>query len=312
MQIGQYKIEPGETKEIDLYIGELPTGSTVTVKAHIYRSKNPGPTGLILAGMHGDEINSIEIVRQSIFNGFFTNLISGTVIAIPVLNIYGFMNFSRYVPDGKDVNRSFPGFSTGSLASRVAKVMSKKILPIVDFGLDFHTGGDSRFNYPQVRYSPKSVKALELAQSFNAPLMIEKSTISKTLRAEAKSRDIPILVYEGGEALRLNGFAIEVGLQGIQNVLFDKKMIDKKSASPDREKLSFKKTTWVRAHQSGIFIWNKSSGNSVKKGEAIGVIYNPNGTESTSVKASRNGYLIGHNNTPVVNVGDALFNVGYQ
>lgn len=310
MQIGQYKIQPGENKEINLYVGALPTGTGVFVKSHIFRSKNPGPVMLVLAGMHGDEVNGIEIVRQAIFSGLFDELISGTVIAIPVLNIYGFMNFSRYVPDGKDVNRSFPGSANGSLASRVASMMTKKILPLVDFGIDFHTGGDSRFNFPQVRYTLKSEEARTLAELFNPPVLLEKRTIAKTFRAEARSRDIPVIVYEGGESLRLDGHSIEIGMDGIKHILQAKGMIPSEFKYGPRFQ-DFKKSTWIRAHQSGMFIWSEGSGRSVKKGDPLGYIYNPNGTEKTTVKAHKAGYLIAHNNIPVVNIGDALFNLAY-
>src|SRR5690606_27261875 len=225
MQIGQYKIKPGENKEINLYVGALPTGTGVYVKSHVFRSIAPGPTMLVLAGMHGDEINGIEIVRQAIFSGLFDELIAGTVIAIPVLNIYGFMNFSRYVPDGKDVNRSFPGSSRGSLASRVAHMMSKKILPLVDFGIDFHTGAESRFNFPQVRYTPKSAESRQLAEIFNPPILPDKTTIAKTLRAEARSIEVPVIVYEGSGTLRLDVHSIETGLDGIEQILLAKSTI---------------------------------------------------------------------------------------
>lgn len=310
MQIGQYKIKPGENKEINLYVGALPTGTGVHVKSHVFRSEIPGPTMLVLAGMHGDEINGIEIVRQAIFSGLFDELIAGTVIAIPVLNIYGFMNFSRYVPDGKDVNRSFPGNAKGSLASRVAHMMTKKILPLVDFGIDFHTGADSRFNFPQVRYTPKSDDARKLAETFNPPILLEKSTIPRTFRAEARSRKIPVIVYEGGESLRLDGHSIEIGLDGIKQILQARSMIPPEFSFGPRYD-EFKKTNWIRAHQSGIFIWSEGSGRTVKKGDVLGHIYNPNGTEKTTVTAHKPGYLIAHNNIPVVNVGDALFNLAY-
>ncbi len=310
MRIGQYKIRPGENKEINLYVGALPTGTGVFVKSHVFRSEKPGPTMLALAGMHGDEINGIEIVRQAIFSGLFDELITGSVIAIPVLNIYGFMNFSRYVPDGKDVNRSFPGSANGSLASRVAHMMSKKILPLVDFGIDFHTGGDSRFNFPQVRYTARSKESRALAETFNAPVLLEKPTIAKTLRAEARSRKIPVIVYEGGESLRLDGHSIAVGLDGIKEILQAQSMIPEGFSYGPRFH-DFKKSTWIRAHQSGIFIWSQGSGRTVKKGDILGSIYNPNGTEKTTVIAHKPGYLIAHNNIPVVNIGDALFNLAY-
>lgn len=310
MQIGHYKIQPGENKEINLFVGALPTGTGVYVKSHVFRSEKEGPTVLLLAGMHGDEINGIEIVRKAVFSGLFDRLICGNVIAIPVLNIYGFMNFSRSLPDGKDVNRSYPGSSKGSLASRVAHMMSTKILPLVDFGIDFHTGGDSRFNFPQIRYTPNSEEGKVLAEIFNPPVLLEKPVIAKTLRSEARSRKIPVIVYEGGETLRLDGNTIEIGLDGIKRILQAKSMISNEMMH-ESSFIRFKRSTWIRAHESGIFIWAQSSGRHVKKGDKLGNIFNPNGTEKSTVTAHKDGYLIAHNNIPVVNIGDALFNLAY-
>lgn len=310
MQIGEYKVGPGEDKEIEIYIGSLPTGTPVYINAHVYRSTEPGPTALFLAGMHGDEINGIEIVREAVFSGMFKNLTAGSVIAIPVLNIYGFMNFSRYVPDGKDVNRSFPGNRSGSLASRVAHFMTHDILPLVDFGVDFHTGGESRFNYPQIRFTSGSEEGEALAGMFNPPVILEKPMIKKSLRARAEAMDISLIVYEGGEALRLDGHSIKTGLIGIRKVLMARKMLPERPALV-HEPVSFSRSTWIRAQESGMFIWSVGSGRAVDKGTVLGHIYSPYGLKKTEVKARRAGYLIAHNNIPVVNVGDALFNLAY-
>jgi len=146
---------PGSSGMVRINAGRLPSGNRISIFTYIFRSKNPGPTALILGGMHGDEINGVEIVSRTISDNFFGNLSSGSVIVIPLLNIFGFINYSRDVPDGKDVNRSFPGNMNGSLASRVARMITKKILPLIDFGIDFHTGAKDHWNYPQIRYSPK-------------------------------------------------------------------------------------------------------------------------------------------------------------
>lgn len=311
MRINGFKIDPGSNREIKLLICKLPSGSKISIRAKVYRSVNPGPTVLILAGMHGDEINGIEIVRRCIETNIFSQITAGTVIAIPILNAYGFMNFSRYLPDGKDVNRSFPGNSRGSLASRVAHVMTKDILPIIDFGIDLHTGGDNRFNFPQIRYTQGSEEGKELAYAFKPPIVIQNSTIPKTLRAQAKSKNIPIIVYEAGESLRLDNDSIAIGIEGIKNVLHHKKMMTH-PAKLSNDCLSFKKLTWIRAPQSGIFIWSISSGHHVKKNDILGHIYSPLDEDHVAILAPRSGYIIGHNNTPVVNIGDALFHIAYE
>jgi predicted deacylase len=310
--IGRQEIAPGENKTIKLNVGRLPSDTGLYIQANIFRSENPGPTLLILGGIHGDEINGIEIVRRSLQNGLFDDLKIGNVIAIPVLNIFGFINFSREVPDGKDVNRSFPGNTGGSLASRVARTLTKLILPHVDYALDFHTGGASRYNYPQIRYSAADKKAEELANAFAAPYLIQKVLIPKTFRRAAKLMGIPAIVFEGGESIRLDGPAIQMGIEGIKRVMNHLNYSDFYVPKLTYNPLTINKTSWIRAPYSGMFEWTKSSGQEIKKGEPIGYINDVFGTKTVVVTASKNGYIIGHNNASVVNQGDALFHIGYE
>ncbi len=309
--INKSRILPGENTIVKLPVGKLPSGTRIHINAHVFRSDNPGPTVLVLGGVHGDEINGVETIRKMIFDDKFMNLQCGTVIAIPIVNIYGFINFSRAVPDGKDVNRSFPGSLKGSLASRVARVITLKILPEVDYIIDLHTGGSSRYNFPQIRYTSTDTRAFELAKIFGAPYIIKKPIISKSLRKVAKEKGIPILVFEGGESLRFDGYSIQIGIEGIQRVLTHLGMLDF-TGTPLPKLIHFGKTVWVRAAQSGLFMWTKPSGNKVVKGEIIGVVNDPQGLSSISVLSPREGYIIGHNNASVVNQGDALFHISFD
>jgi len=311
IKIDQTEISPGDNVMVQLNVGSLPSGTNIDVNVHVYRSMFKGPTVLMLGGVHGDEINGVEIVRRAISSNVFDNLLIGSVIAIPLLNVFGFINFSRDVPDGKDVNRSFPGTTMGSLASRVARILTKQILPHVDFGIDFHTGGASRYNYPQVRYGKTNKKAKELAIAFGAPYLIEKPYILKSLRKVAKDMKIPIIVYEGGESVRLDGFSISIGLQGMLRVLKSEGMIEQ-ATERSTKLINLKKTTWIRAPYSGLFTWTRKSGIFIHKGEPLGMIHDPQGTKSITVLSTRNGYIIGHNNASVVNQGDALFHVAYE
>ncbi len=305
------KIKPGTQEQVQFSVARLPSGTVINLKVQIFRSSNPGPTMLVMAGVHGDEINGVEIVREAIEEKYFNNLKAGAAIVIPLLNVYGFINYSRDASEGKDVNRSFPGSMSGSLASRVAATLTKKILPLVDFGIDFHTGGSSRYNYPQIRYSAGDTKAAELANDFGAPYIIEKPNIAKTLRKSASSMGIPILVYEGGESLRFDGFSIQKGKEGLRRLLISQGMIDGEIKSVEGLKF-FNKTSWVRADRAGLFKWTQSSGSKVTAGELIGTISDPYGEFTIKIYAKYTGYLIGHNNAPVVNQGDALFHIGYQ
>lgn len=309
--IDNQSVAPGESEVVRIRVSRLPSGTRINIFAHVFRAINPGPTVLIMAGVHGDEINGIEIVRRLIHGRALHSIEAGTAIVIPLLNVYGFINFSRDVPDGKDVNRSFPGSSRGSLASRVAHTLTHKILPEVDIAIDMHTGGSSKFNYPQIRYSRKDDAALELAYAFGAPFIIRKPYIPKSFRKVANQMGIPVMVYEGGESERLDGFCIETGLSGTLRVLRQLEMLSD-APEPTYPVRSFQKAGWVRATGSGIFIWTKQSGTWVQKGETLGTISSPQGDRVIHVKAKKDGYIIGHNNASVVHSGDALFHVAYE
>ena len=304
-------ILPGDHSCIKLNVGKLPSDTHIDIAVNVYRSREPGPVILLMGGVHGDEINGIEIVRRMMESKSIHNLQRGTVITIPLLNVYGFINFSREVPDGKDVNRSFPGSMIGSLASRVARTLTKKILPYIDIALDFHTGGASRYNYPQTRVTKDAATPLALAKIFNAPFTIEKPLIEKSFRKITKSLNIPTIVFEGGESERLDGYSIDRGIQGIHNILASFEMLPVKVDTANTS-IAIAKTFWIRAGQSGIFIWSKKSGHHVRKGEPLGMINSPYGARSYTVMSDREGYIIGHNNASVVNQGDALFHIGIK
>ena len=309
--INKETIKPGESALVRINVGRLPSGTRININAHVFNGRKPGPTVLILGGVHGDEINGIEIIRNCLYEDRFEDMDAGTVIAIPIVNIYGFINYSREVPDGKDINRSFPGSIKGSLASRVARVITQKILPHVDYIIDLHTGGADRFNHPQIRYTATDTKAFELAKIFGPPFIIKKPIISKSLRKIAKEKNIPIIVYEGGESLRFDGYSIHIGINGIMRVLNHLGMLNTPTREPEKM-LLFTKTAWIRASLSGLFMWTKRSGTRVTKDEKIGVINDPQGMRSATVHASLDGYIIGHNNASVVNEGDALFHISYD
>jgi len=309
MIINNYEVLPGKNATLRIPVASLPSGNTVNLFAHVYRSKKPGPTMLVIGGIHGDEINGIEIVRRAVKSGLFKKLKKGSVIAIPLLNIYGFINFSRGLSDGKDVNRSFPGSRKGSLASRIAYTLTHDILPLCDFGLDFHTGGASVYNYPQVRAYRDDEKCMELAQLFGAPHIVKTGLITNSFRKAAHVKGIPILVFEGGESLRMDEFSIEQGLKGIKSVLIGKGMTT--GIETVSESLIFESNSWIRANRSGLFIHKKESGDAVEKGQVLGIISDPYGGPETKVRARKKGVIFGHNNKPVVSQGDALFHIGY-
>ncbi|MFT4533123.1 MAG: putative deacylase [Saprospiraceae bacterium] len=312
IEIAGLSVHPGEYALANISVGTLPSDTTINIKAHIFRSKNPGPCLLMLGGVHGDEINGVEIVRKAIEEEVFSTLDRGSIIAIPLLNVFGFINFSREVPDGKDINRSFPGVMRGSLASRVAHTLTTEILPYVDYAIDHHTGGSFRFNYPQIRYSKADLRAEELAKIFRPKYIIQKPLIPKSFRKTALDLNTPTIVFEGGENVRLDGHSIEIGLNGMKRVLAHLDMRSEVLFDTQVKSLLIAKATWLRAPHSGIFIWSKSSGAFVKKGEPLGMIKDAYGSKSITISATRDGHIIGHSNASVVNQGDALFHIGYN
>ena len=301
---------PGQEKQILAVISKLPTRTEIEIPIIVRRSKKPGPTLLLMGGMHGDEINGVEIVRRIISNDYNKPTI-GTVICIPIFNVYGFLNFSRQVPDGKDVNRSFPGTRSGSLASQLAYHFRNEILPVIDLGLDFHTGGARINNYPQIRGLMDNPYNLELAKAFGAKYIINSPLREKSLRKEADKINKSILVYEAGESLRLRKHAIDEGVNGALRVMKHLGMRDEAPGATS-ESIMLSKSKWIRARAAGLYYSYVRSGEQVEIGQKLGLIAGPFGEFERSIKSTINGHVIAVNNNPVVNRGDALMHIGEE
>lgn len=302
------RIGLGEQVLTRLNISRLPSGTVIDIPVHVFRGPEDGPVVLLLAGMHGDEVNGVEIVRR-LLRGKALHPQRGTVIAIPVLNIYGFLNFSREVPDGKDVNRSFPGNAAGSLASRVAAAFVKEILPWVDYGIDFHTGGASRANHPQVRCILADAQSARLAEAFGAPFLINAPYRIKSLRKEAAKKGKTIIVYECGESLRLEEAGLRIGMEGALRVLAYLG-VQQQALPPSRPAVICQQTRWVRAKVAGMFRSRVQLGQLLKKGQLVGTVADPYGEMAVDIHSPFAGYVIGLNHMAVVNQGDALAHVG--
>ena len=306
--INKVEIRRGETKKIDVNIAKLPSRSSIDLSITVSRAKEPGPVLLLSAGLHGDEINGIEIVRRIIEKGYNQPKI-GTVICIPIINIYGFIHFSRYVPDGKDLNRSFPGSRNGSLAARVAYYLMKDIIPKIDVGIDFHTGGADRTNYPQIRCMMLDPQNEELAKAFHAPFTINSRYRPKSLRQSAAKHGKRILIYEGGESSRFDEYAIKQGINGTLRVMNHLGMTDN-MVEPSFENCLIKSSAWIRARSSGLFQSLVASGERVEKNKLVGYITDPFGDFKVPIKTPTAGFIIGLNNNPIVHQGDAIMHIG--
>ncbi len=302
-------ISPGQNSLVRIGISRLPTGTLIDIPVHVFNGKKAGPTILVQAGLHGDEINGVETLRRMLQENVF-NIKKGAVIAVPILNIFGFIHFSRDVPDGKDVNRSFPGTRTGSLASRIAHTYTSEILPQVDFGIDLHTGGSQRHNFPQIRYSAEDTKSKELAEVFNAPFHFASRQINGSFRKTTFKMGIPTIVFEAGESMRFDENSIQKGMEGIQNVMGEFGMISKKGLAKQKPSIHLNHTRWIRAPRAGMFVPEVDNGKLVAKGQILGLVTDTYAKKNKKIKAPFEGYVFCINNQAVVNQGDALFHIG--
>ncbi|MDT0675242.1 succinylglutamate desuccinylase/aspartoacylase family protein [Autumnicola musiva] len=304
------KVLPGKSATINFNMAKLYTTTSVEVPVIIERSKKPGPVVLLTAGIHGDEINGVEIVRQIISKGI-NKPQKGTIICIPVVNIFGFLNMAREFPDGRDLNRVFPGTKHGSLASRFAYQFVKKILPIADFCLDFHTGGASRFNAPQIRVKKGDEQSLKYANIFNAPFTINSKTITKSFRETCSKLGIPVLLFEGGKSSNSNKEIARQGVDGAMRILSHLDMLSPNFEYPDpiTKTVIIDNSFWMRAKYSGLLHIKIQCGKRVEKGEYIATITDPYGKFRHKIKAANEGYVINVNESPIVYQGDAVFHI---
>ncbi|MEQ8323184.1 MAG: succinylglutamate desuccinylase/aspartoacylase family protein [Vicingaceae bacterium] len=301
-------VKPGESAQINISVAKLPTRTTIEIPVIVSRSEVEGPTLLLMGGLHGDEINGVEIVRRILVNAFNKPLV-GSTICIPIVNIYGFIQSTRQVPGGKDINRSFPGSRHGSLASQIAYYLREIILPQIDVGIDFHTGGARINNIPQIRTIISNSSNLELATAFSARFTINSPLRTSSLRFEAEKLGKPFLIYEGGESLRLRKNAIDGGVNGTLRVMKHLGMVAEAPA-PKFHNVLITESSWIRSKSSGLYHSFARIGEEVKKGSTIGLITGPFGEYELPVKAPNYGYVLAINNKPVINRGDALMHVG--
>lgn len=310
LEILNKKIYPGKGATVNFNMAKLYTTNSVDIPIIIERSKKPGPVILITAGIHGDEINGVEVVRQ-IITREINKPARGTIICIPIINVFGFLNMSREFPDGRDLNRVFPGSKNGSLASRFAYQFVQKILPLADFCMDFHTGGASRFNAPQIRIKKGENEAYHYASIFNAPFTILSRTISKSYRETCAKHGVPVLLFEGGKSKDSNKIVAKHGVEGVMRILHHFEMLRSKFEVPDppADTVLIENSSWIRAKYSGLLHVKIPCGKHVEKGEYIATITDPYGKLRHKVKAPNEGYIINVNESPIVYQGDAIFHL---
>jgi predicted deacylase len=310
--IGGREVLPGERVNINVPLPSLYTQSPVYLPVQVVRGHRDGPCLFVSAAIHGDEINGVEIIRR-LMGAPALRRLRGTLLAVPVVNVYGFVRQSRYLPDRRDLNRSFPGSETGSLAARLAFTFVREVLDRSTHGIDLHTGAQHRDNLPQVRASLDDDAAmLELARRFGAPVILNSDLRDGSLRAEAVARGIPVLVYEAGEALRFDEVAIRAGLRGVLCIMRHLGMIRsgvRRTGQFGANPVVARSSLWVRAHQSGVLRSLTPLGANVQKGDRLGIITDPFRHLEDPVLAPVSGVVISRTNLPLVTEGEALYHI---
>lgn len=305
--IGNVEIKKGTINLIDINLPNL-YQAPAKLPARVIRGKKEGPIVFISAVIHGDEINGIEIIRRFRKLSILKRL-KGTVILIPVVNVYGVITLSRYLPDRRDLNRSFPGSSKGSLAGRVAKIFFDEIVSKCNFGIDLHTAAVHRSNLPQIRTNIDNEFTLDMAKAFQAPVILHSELRDGSLRALGDEKGIPILLYEAGEALRFDETSIRIGVNGIVNVLRQNGMLPKSTKKASKIPIIARNSQWVRSVESGIIRTIKALGDTVKKDEIIAFVDEASGDNTYELKAPFDGIIIGKSEIPLVQEGDAIFHI---
>lgn len=308
-EIGNHRIEPGTRKTVNLPVSVLSDHTPVTLSVHVVHGRRPGPAIFVSAAVHGDEVIGVEIVRRLLRLSEIED-ISGTLLAVPIVNTFGFMNHMRYLPDRRDLNRTFPGSATGSLASRLANLFFQEVVCRCEIGIDLHSAAIHRTNLPQIRVSPGSRETMELAEKFGAPVVLVSDMRPGSLRQAAAQQAIKILLYEAGEGLRFDEHAVRTGLSGILRVMQSIDMLHSATIEElvERPVRSYS-SSWLRAPVGGLLRTFKSTGSEVSAGEVLGMISDPFGISDVEVSAEFHGLIVGRTNLPIVNEGDALFHI---
>lgn len=314
LEIGGVTIAPGRTVQIEMPVVRLYTDTDISMPVHVIRGKKEGPTVFVSAAVHGDELNGVEIIRR-IIKQKRMRITHGSLILVPMVNVYGVLSQSRYMPDRRDLNRCFPGSPKGSLAGIFAHKFLSEIVQRCQYGIDLHTGAIHRSNLPQIRADLRDQETLELAEAFGVPVLLNASVRDGSLRQAAVESGTKVLLYEAGQALRFDELSIRAGIRGIQNVLIHLGMLTKRSRSTNRKSpvkpFIANTSNWTRASASGIVNNLKSLGDQVQQGDLLARIGSPFGEVFDSVSADRTGIIIGKQNIPLVQKGDAMFHIAY-
>lgn len=314
LRIGGLEIQPGQRRTINLPVARLYTHAQLTMPVRVVSGTNPGPRLFVSAAVHGDEINGVEIIRRLLRLRLLKRL-SGTLIAVPVVNVYGFIGQSRYLPDRRDLNRAFPGSDKGSLAAQLACLFMSQVVANCTHGIDLHTGAVHRDNLPHIRASLDDPESFRLAIAFGSSIVLNSDLRDGSLREAVKDHGIPVLLYEAGEALRFDEVGIRTGVKGIVSVMRAIGMLPERVSRERTERplpsppFISRSSTWVRAPLSGILRTRSALGRRISKKGVLGIVADPFGKNETKVRSHAEGMIIGVIKVPLVNQGEALFHI---
>ena len=306
--IGSARVRAGAARNLEIPITRLITGADVSLPVRILHGRDDGPVVWINAATHGDEVVGVEVIRR-VLAALSPKTMRGTLIAVPVVNVLGVMTGERYLPDRRDLNRSFPGSARGSLASRIAHLMMTEVVAKCEVGIDLHTGSDRRTNLPQVRADLDDPRTRELAAAFGAPVMLHARIRDGSLRHAARESGATVLLYEGGENWRFDEWAIAAGTDGVRRVLGRLGMVDPPDEEPPGPSVECRSSSWVRARHTGFLHLDVRLGQEVAAGDRLGSVSDSFGKTLRLVRAHRAGIVIGRSEAPVVNGGDAVVHV---
>jgi predicted deacylase len=306
--VGGISIAAGSRATVELPIPRLYTHTDLSMPVQVVHGRQAGPRMFVSAAIHGDELNGVEIVRRLLRLPVLRRL-RGTLLAVPIVNVHGCIHRSRYLPDGRDLNRVFPGSDKGSLAARMAHVFMTEVVAGSDFGIDLHTGAGHRANLPHVRAWLDDERTQAIARAFGAPVVIHSDLRDGSLRQAVIDAGIPMLVYEAGEALRFHELAVRGGVQGIVSVMRLVGMLPASRKHPRAEPVLARSTSWIRAPSSGVLRAVATLGAMVRKDAVLGYVSDPFGENEVAITAPSSGVIIGRLNLPLVHEGEALFNL---
>jgi predicted deacylase len=301
-------VESGTRKTIEIPVSMLSDHTPVTLSAHVIHGRSDGPTVFVSAGIHGDEVIGVEIVRRLLRSNLKS--LQGTLIVVPIVNTFGFLNHSRYLPDRRDLNRCFPGSPNGSLGSRLAHIFLHEIVGRCSLGIDLHSAAINRMNLPQVRVSANNRETLRLAKVFGAPVILTSALRDGSLRQEAKKIGVDVLLYEAGEGMRFDEMSVRAGVAGLLRILKEIKMLPKAGiAKPKADSLLCSDSNWLRAPAGGLLRMFKAEGDVVAEGDIVAAISDPFGEGEVEVKTRYAGIIVGRAVMPIAHEGDALFHI---